>query len=466
MKKILSNIALALIVSTTIAPIVTAQESAATLPKVTGLEVTSTTSESVSLKWNAVTGVNNYLLTYGTESVTGNEAYNLPPITTGNKTSYTVSSLTSGTKYYFSVIATDGTNFSASYSDEVSATPSSSVGSLEGDIVLPSASGSISVTGASATDNKTVRVVLSGDAAIPTDIASHVTITRLFNNSPLSVTSGRKVDANTIELVTEPQEAGTEYGVQLSNAFGFANPEDGYAEFIGSSLADNGNTGFKIEEVNSSIDNVEVEFSEEIVLGPNPTAEIAIVETDNPSISVRVTEVVQNEIEKNKVLIKTSEQDPVAYTLLVTNVTNVAGDGLSDENSTFDFIGAGANQGADTTPPEDVTKLAGRVVDMIASLTWSKSLNTAGDLANYLVYISLDGGTTFQLLSTLESDASGFESASLAKQDEYTFKVTAIDEAGNESTGEVVTLPGTGPAGVLALLFSSMGGASLVRRRK
>ncbi len=122
----------------------------------------------------------------------------------------------------------------------------------------------------------------------------------------------------------------------------------------------------------------------------------------------------------------------------------------------------------DVIAPEDITNFLASIVDeSTARLSWTASLDTAGDLANYLLYQSTDGGTNFGDALTLASSLTEYNVTGLTPGETYTFKVSAIDVNGNESEGVLatVTLPETGP-GLVALVGLSLAGAGVATRRR
>jgi archaellum component FlaG (FlaF/FlaG flagellin family) len=80
-----------------------------------GVSVGSAEAASATLAWNAAPGVSGYKVHYGTASGTYTGSLNA-----GQATAYTVSNLTTGTKYYFAVTSYDSTGIESDYSNEVS----------------------------------------------------------------------------------------------------------------------------------------------------------------------------------------------------------------------------------------------------------------------------------------------------------------------------------------------------------
>lgn len=130
----------------------------------------------------------------------------------------------------------------------------------------------------------------------------------------------------------------------------------------------------------------------------------------------------------------------------------------------------------DTTPPEDVTALVAAIKERVGNilkhyilLTWRASLNTAGDLADQKVYTSIDDGKSYYRSQSVGAAATSYEMNNPKEGQKYVFKVTALDQAGNESAGAVTSirfLPETGMGAGFVLLGSSIMAARFVRRKK
>jgi hypothetical protein len=88
---------------------------------VSRLQVTSQTSNSVSLTWESVSGAYQYRIEYA-----NNSSFSSAQTTTTSSTSYTVSSLSSGVTYYFRVKALNSSYTVIETTQAVSATTSSS----------------------------------------------------------------------------------------------------------------------------------------------------------------------------------------------------------------------------------------------------------------------------------------------------------------------------------------------------
>ena len=130
-----------------------------------------------------------------------------------------------------------------------------------------------------------------------------------------------------------------------------------------------------------------------------------------------------------------------SYTLSSPDGVVVSGGSFgSSETTTFCVDGGGS--GADTEAPTTPTNLtASNVTETSATLSWSASTDNVGVTA-YNVY---QGST---LLGSTASTSATINS--LTASTSYTFSVTAVDAAGNESAADTVTFTtsgGTNPTG-------------------
>jgi hypothetical protein len=110
----------------------------------------------------------------------------------------------------------------------------------------------------------------------------------------------------------------------------------------------------------------------------------------------------------------------------------------------------------DTVAPEEVTGLAAWAGYSAAdgntvTLSWTPSSNTAGDLADQLVY--MDAGQGYDAGSAISKTVATFTKKGLNDATNYKFKVTTKDTLGHESAGSVVTAETrlANPAGVMAV---------------
>ncbi len=123
------------------------------------------------------------------------------------------------------------------------------------------------------------------------------------------------------------------------------------------------------------------------------------------------------------------------------------------------FGPARSNGDADTTPPEDITGLAASATQTGGTnpsvrLTWTRSINSQGDLADQILYTSTDGGANWTLGQSLGISTASTQIAGLTAGQAYLFKITTVDEIPNESGGVQVSITPTG----LATQVISLGG--------
>ncbi|QQR83564.1 fibronectin type III domain-containing protein [Candidatus Peregrinibacteria bacterium] len=127
---------------------------------------------------------------------------------------------------------------------------------------------------------------------------------------------------------------------------------------------------------------------------------------------------------------------------------------------------------ADTTPPEDVTNLVlsfrRHMEQFIVEMKWTPSINTAKDLVDQMLYMSLDRGANYDAGKSLGPSATNAEVPNLEGGKEYTFKLTTKDASGNESTGliKAIRLPQTGAGTGLMLMGSGLVALQTLRRKR
>lgn len=457
----------------------------------------TTEGTKVKLTWNAATddvGVKGYKVYYGTTSVTNDGAtYESGPEDAGDNLSFE-KELEEGT-YYFAVTAYDEAgNESANYSVEVSATVDSLHAAADGEAPQ--------VAKAEARSKTTVAVTFSEAVVLPaTNPASAFSVKEDGTQAVLEVTNAvldpQDTTNKTVLLTTAEQKVGVNYivtaGIQVKDSEG--NPvESGTSDtavFTGSDkeVTATNTTDVTAPELSKVVvlDNthVEITFSEPVVLATNPTQNFIITEVENIERTLDVTEA-KLSADATKVTITTAPQQQMKYNLIVLDVADKAGNMISiDKNATV-FTGAKVTDttpptgddttkptdtptdtAKDTTPPEDVTNFVGKSIKkMVATLQWKASVNTAGDLKEYVLYQSKDG-VNYDKGIVLKADATMYDVLGLTPGMKYFFKLTAKDTAGNESKGAVTTfmLPETGP-GLALLLLGSVGAGKFLTRKK
>jgi fibronectin type 3 domain-containing protein len=439
----------------------------------------------IELSWTAVTGATNYKVYHGTAPVSDNEAYNLPTIKTKNAASQVViGDLTNGQTYYFSVTAVDAAgNESEFYSEpEVSATPQKSTTGGNGGAELD-------LLTVRAQDSETVVVSFGSKIVMPTSAEQKFRIIYEFNQKPLKVVAVKFAPGteDTLVIKTEPQEPGGDYLLVLPNELKSVSgaslaKADLTVNFLGSSLlASNDDSSivttvnavdqFKVAEVRQlKPTELAVKFSRPVVLptkaqgGPAP---FTILNNNNPDLKIVVQNYTLDEEDPSLVLLTTDALQPSAHTLVVANVTDTTGELITGQNSIIEFGGSSL---LDKLAPEDVTKLAATIKDLqklLVALNWVKSANTANDLAEYVLYQSVDGQNFTKIRTYTDSQLETATVDNLMANTTYTFKLTAVDRAGNESAGVTtkVTLPETGP-GLVGLALGSLAAGRYFARRK
>ncbi len=456
----------------------------------------------ITLSWDVATdnvGVKGYKIYYGTNPVVNDgDTYNLGTIDVGNKISYAVTKLTNGTKYYFAVTAYDAAgNESENYSVEVNATPAHAAADTEAPKVVK----------AEATYKDQVKVTFSEAVKLPVSAPENAFTVK--NDATQAILTVKKAEMDstdssnkTVILTTATQQAGASYlliaGIQVKDLSN--NP-------IVSGTSDTGIfTGVDIEHPTTQTQQVQtqqtasadkvapalanvtvpdpthvmVTFSEPVVLSStDPTQNFIITEEKDYEKILTVKKATQ-QTDQTKVLLETDSQKPMNYNLIVMDVKDKAGNAVSmDGNATVFFGGLGGTTpstqqtssntqqtSSDTTPPEDATDLIAKLVNSLVHLTWTGSLNSAGDLSGYTLYKSTDG-QIYESGITLDPKTVNYDFSDLIPGMRYFFKLTARDSAGNESAGVVTTftLPKTGPELGL-LLLGSLGLGKLLKKRK
>src|SRR5262249_10228065 len=149
-----------------------------------------------------------------------------------------------------------------------------------------------------------------------------------------------------------------------------------------------------------------VVFSEPVVLKPDGRENFIITEDQNIENTLDIQKV-DLDSSKTMVTLTTAPQKAIKYNLIAIDVADNNGATISVENNATTFTGmapgAGENtqqasqevspspvspSGQDTTPPEDASNLmASMVKQLVVTLSWKQSANTAGDLANYVLYM-------------------------------------------------------------------------------
>lgn len=454
---------------------------------VENLEATPGDGE-VTLEWDAATdntGVAGYYVYSGLSSVTENGgSYTFgSEDTKSSDATYTVGNLSNDVTYYFAVTAYDAEgNESEFYSVEVEATPTA--GETE-DTTEPT------VTSANALTSTLVEVEFSEEVSLPTAAETAFSIESAGGDSLEVLDAYLSDNESVVFVVTAEQVADEEYiltaGIEIEDAAG--NPvvsgTSDTAVFTGSALeapeVDEEDTDDDTEDSEEGIDQDfildEVELTDEL----NELILHFSEDVEEPSLDAFTIQLMEDATQEVYVIaISMDEDDASVVTLLLEDMeagadyllswdeTVVTTDGLAmdEEARSIEFTAATLDL-ADLIAPEDITNLLASIVnETTVKLTWEASLNSAGDLAKYLVYRS-SNGVDFGTALEVAMDLTDYEYSGLTPGESYTFKVTAVDENGNESEGVMVsaTLPETGP-GMIALGGLSLLGAGMITRRR
>lgn len=446
--------------------------------------------EQVTLTWDAATddtGVDGYTVYAGLDPYETRGSYNLGTTDVGNTTSYDMKNLINGMTYYFSVKAYDADgNSSASYSNEVDATPEASD---TGDFTGPM------VTHAEAVSSTLVQVDFSEPVALPSDPSSAFSL-EASDGTFVEVLSAyvSEEDSSSVFLVTATQIAGAEYtltaGIQVEDLAG--NPvSSGTSDtglFTGSALesvpsqgpSSDGTVDASASDVSIDdgfmVEDAEATDTNELLL----TFSQKVTTPDVSGFTIELAEDASEELEVLAISVNPDDQTQVTlvtedmeagfdYVLTMDEtVLNEGGDSLPEDAREVEFT-AKTIDIADVIAPEDITDFfAEATAEDTVLLTWEPSVDSAGDLAKYVLYRSMDGGDSFNDSTvSIGFEEDQYEVDGLTPGETYTFKVTAVDENGNESEGMMttVTLPEAGPE-LLVLGLMALAGAGVATRKK
>ncbi len=134
--------------------------------------------------------------------------------------------------------------------------------------------------------------------------------------------------------------------------------------------------------------------------------------------------------------------DGVQYFYRVVSVDRAGNRGVSGIHGPL--LAINNTGGADTTPPEEIGSLNPIVVSQAVSLSWRASANSALDLRDILVDVSVDGGATWGISGPdyldggrieLPRNALGHLFEGLVNGVEHKFRVRVRDSSGNVSAG-------------------------------
>jgi len=382
---------------------------------VNNVSAASKDATTITINWDEAkdaTGlaVHHYRIYYGTQSVLNGDApsYEVEVDTPDNGTTYDLGGLTTGTTYYMAVTAIDGADVeSLEYSIEASATPTGEAAGAGEDTTPPS------VLNVIAPDKTHVLVGFSEKVKLPELLAEAAfTINEQINPiNILEVLSAKQYEEDpeqkTVILETAEQTKNVNYIMTASVAI---------TDLAGNPIV-SGNT------------------DSGLFLGSDKEASVVSGETETPAEEAA---------------------DTAAEDLLNETPTETTEEPLLD-----------------ITPPEDITNLmlsfTEQLEKFVISMNWTASLNTAKDLMDQMVYMSMDRGITYDAGNSLGPVATSHDVPNLEGGKEYTFKITTKDVSGNESVGVVksIRLPQTGfGAGILVITSAAAAYQTLRRKKK
>lgn len=402
-----SIVALTLAVAMTIPFVFAANEPG----NVNNVSAVSKDATTLTISWNESKDhqenpVDHYRIYYGTQSVQGGEApsYEVEIDTPDNATTYDLGNLITNTTYYLSVTAIDAANVeSLEYSIEASGIPTEITAPDGIDITAPMVMNVIAV------DKNHILVGFSEEVKLPELLAEAAfTITEQINQANiLDVTKAEKYtddpENKTVILETADQTKNVNYIMTASVAI---------TDLAGNPI------------VSGSTDSGLFIGSDAMPI----IAEAPIMEAAPPIV-----------------------EEPIIDFL--------------------ETIEAESEEMIDTTPPEEITNLVLSFTEhlekFIISMNWTASINTARDLVDQILYMSMDRGASYNAGQSLGPVATTHQVPNLEGGKEYTFKIATKDAAGNESVGVVksIRLPQTG-FGAGMLILASVAAAHRVLKRK
>lgn len=457
--------------------------------------------QSVVLSWDVATdnvGVTGYNIYYGNEPVTADGGEYTEKIGAGDVIEYLVGDLENGETYYFAVTAYDAAgNESENYSEEVSGTPDATYGTPPARFTMHEAADEEppAVTDAQAPDNETVIVVFSKGVVLPA--MNPEDAFTIINNTTSELLDVLNVEMDpedlmgeTVVLTTARQEAGVEYlltaGIQIEDTAGnpIVSGTSDTAAFIGSIVEPGEDLTDELPEddlipptvVSASSTgptSVRVVFSEPVILSSDPEMNFFIAEEQNALSSLDILAIEIDE-SGSVVNIETAPQDNIIYKVMVSNVIDESGNDIDPEQNSALFEGGipvEEEEEMEEPPvlsltPENVRNFVATIVrEVVVRLTWE--LPDDPSIVDLILYKSEDGGNTYDSGTSLGTDREEVEVTGLTPGEEYYFKLTTMNEAGEESEGVIrsIKLPETG-MGLGLLIGASMGLAAFKNKKK
>ncbi len=360
-----------------------------------------------------------YRVEYGTQSVQEGlaEEYENKVNTIDNVPSIKIDDLVNDTKYYFTVIAlfSDGTETNPSA--EVSATPISNLEQIISETPVVISAESIGI--------QSVLIVFSEDVVIP-------------NENP-----------------------------ELAFAINEDGDDEAMLEVTNVSYDSDPSTGKEL------LSDVVVTTAEELVDGSKYRVTVSALITDtegNPIESGSTDSALFTGFDGEVIPPEEEGGGEMSVNALPDDEGLSLEDILSELNDEEQQL---TDTAGDTTPPEDITNLVGsfkaRLTDFLVTLSWTPSIDSAGDLDDQLLYRSENAGQQWSVGVSLGKNTTRTNIPEKPETD-ITYKITTTDLAGNESVGVIRSLslpalPATG-AGLLIASGIALAGAGIRRYRK
>lgn len=397
---------------------------------VENVTLTPKDATTLTVKWDEAkdkegNAVDHYRIYYGTASVQKAEAanYETEVNTPDNKTTYDLTGLSKDKTYYVSITALDKDDVeSLEYSVEVS-------GKTSGEAQQSNANSNANAN-ANATD-KVAPTVINAVAAdknhVLVGFSEKVTLPATLPEAAFSITEQINVN-NVLEVKSAKLYADDPAGKTVLLETANQTKNVNYIMTVGVAVTDAAGNAIQSGNTDSALF-LGSDLANSIVAGNKPA------ETTPPVTTPPTT----------------------------TDTKTPAADDLLTQTPTVE---------ADKKAPEDVTNLTLTLKKQLESfmvmMNWTPSLNTAKDLVDQIVYQSMDNGVTYGTGKSLGATGTSHEVSGLTPGEEYTFKVTTKDSAGNESVGAVksIRLPQTGIGAGLLLLGSAAVANRILRKKK
>ncbi len=422
---------------------------------VTNVTATATSDNTIDVSWDMVEDtetliVERYRIYYGPESPQQfqSPSYEMTIDTADANNSYELSNLEENTEYFVAVTAISTINGeeteSGEYSIEASATTSTNGQSSEN---AETSEANESETNNADTTAPTVLNVLAADknsvligfseAIDPDSVNTNAfTISEQINeNNLLEITSAKAYDQDitgkTVILKTGDQTKNTGYLLTASS-----NIKDTSGNSI---ISADGDGGLFIGSVLDSS-----------TVSENNLHQSADDEDDQTDIDQAANDLLNSNTETQSTETETGTQEDVEQN-----------NEVEEEN----------NNTIDTSAPEEANNFNLSFKEVAEKFTvmmqWEKSLDSAEDLVNYILYQSNDG-ENFNQIASLGADITTYELENLDGEQSLTYKITAEDDKGNESMGVIgsVSLPKTGLATGFLVITSAAGANHILKRRR